>query len=965
MRYFFLFLFLLPVTYLAAQSKRPGIVRGVVVDSTTQKPLLEANISLLQARDSAFVQVQSTGGEGEFRLDGIALGTYRVLVTFVGYQPKAVRITISTEKPVVELGTLGLMPAAKTLNEVAVVAERAPVSVKGDTLEFNAGSFKTQPNAQVEDLLKKLPGMEVDRDGNVKAQGQDVKRVLVDGKPFFGNDPKMATRNLPADMIDRVQLFDRQSEQSQFSGVDDGERDRTINLVTKRDRRRGVFGQNAAGYGIDESRDARYQVRLSVNRFNNGQQFSAIGQFNNINQQNFTGEGLGNGGGGQFGGQGGGMGGGQFGGGALMMLQGGNGGGQGGGFGSGNNGLGPTGITRTMAGGLNFTDALSTKLDLSSSYFLNQTQTRNLQTSLRETTLPGRNGSLPTVNLTNRQNLTDNTFTSHRLNVQLNWRIDSANTLRVIPNFTYSPNTTNSFSDSRTTDALGTLLNSSTGSNRTNGYTLTGTNVLLWMHKFRRRGRTLSANLLTTLNNQHNNGQNQSQNQFARSTDLNSLSTTPGSSGTGVFATTIDQQSRQNTDGLTNNLTLSYTEPLSLAKTLEFRYSLSSTRNQSDRAVNDFSEATGQYDRPNVGLTNRFDNTFLTHRAGASYQYRRLKYQYTLGFDVQNAILESVNLSRNQTISKSFLNALPNARFQYNIRQNRNLTLDYRTRVNAPSVSQLQPVVNNSNPLYVTTGNPDLRPEFAHAVNLNYRTFDPATFKNFTAFVNLSSSFNRVVNATTITPAGTQFTRPINADGFYALFGFMSFGKPLTWHGQRVNLNWTTNLNGNRGISYLNDQLNRSLTLGIGQGLSLNANIKDNTDLNLSGNVTYSIANYSLQPQQNTRFLTSTANFRGFRRFGQRFFVQTDVFYTANAGRAAGFNQQFVLLNAAVGQYLFRNKQGEWRLSGYDLLNQNRSITRNTTETYVEDVQSLVLRRYFLFTFAYTIRYFAPVKVKA
>ena len=158
--------------------------------------------------------------------------------------------------------------------------------------------------------------------------------------------------------------------------------------------------------------------------------------------------------------------------------------------------------------------------------------------------------------------------------------------------------------------------------------------------------------------------------------------------------------------------------------------------------------------------------------------------------------------------------------------------------------------------------------------------------------------------------------------------------------------------------------LNRSLTLGIGQGLSLNTNIKEKTDLYLSGNVTYSMANYSAQPQQNTRFLNSTANFRGFHRFGQRFFAQTDVYYTASAGRAAGYNQQFVLLNASIGQYLFRNKQGEWRLTGYDLLNQNRSITRNTTDTYVEDVQSLVLRRYVMLTFAYTIRYFAPMRAK-
>ncbi|CCH02855.1 hypothetical protein FAES_4856 [Fibrella aestuarina BUZ 2] len=962
MRQLLLALLLLPVSLLAQKtSPRIGTVQGVVLDSATRKPLLEANVSLLSARDSSFVQVQSTGGDGDFRLHNIAAGTYRVLVTFVGYESKAVRVTITADRPDVALGTLLLQPQTQTLGEVAVKAERAPVSVKGDTLEFNAGSFKTQPNAQVEDLIRKLPGMEVDRDGNVKAQGQDVKRVLVDGKPFFGNDPKMATRNLPADMVERVQVFDRQSDQSQFSGVDDGERDRTINIVTKRDRRRGVFGQNAAGYGADEANDPRYQVRLGVNRFNNGQQLSAIGQFNNINQQGFTGEGLSTGGG-QFGG--GGQGGNGGGGGGRQTIT-----NTGGGSSSGSNGLGPTGITRALAGGLNFSDALGTKVDLSSSYFLNQTNTRNLQTNFRETTIPGRNGGAPTVNLTNSHNESDNTYTSHRFNVQLNWRLDSMNSLRVIPNLTYSPNVSNSANNSRTTDAAGNLLNSSVGTFRNEGRNLSGTNVLLWMHKFKRRGRTFSANLATTINDQNSTGLNQSRNEFARSTDVGSLTSvpgsstvTPGTSGTGPFATNINQQNRQITDAITNNVTLSYTEPLSLAKTLEFRYSLSSSNNESDRRVDDFNEATGQYDRVNTNLTNRFNNLFLTNRAGISYQFRRVKYQYTLGFDAQEASLQSDNLSKDTRISKSFFNMLPNARFQYNLGRNRNFTADYRTRVNAPSVTQLQPVIDNSNPLYIRQGNPELRPEYTHSLNLNYRTFNQSTFQNFVASVSLTNTYNRIVNATTISPAGAQIIQPVNADGFYSFFGFVSYGKPATWGGQRVNINLTTNINGSRGISYVNQLLNRSLTVGFGQGLNLNTNLNEKTDLLLSGNVTYSIANYSAQPQQNARYLTTTGNFRGFHRFGQRFFAQTDAYFIANAGRAAGYNQQFVLLNASVGQYLFRNKQGEWRLTGYDLLNQNRSITRNTSETYVEDTQSLVLRRYVMLTFAYTIRYFAPMR---
>ena len=935
MRLFLLGFFLLPLLC-AGQTKpaKSGQVQGFVADSVTKKPLLEANISVLLARDSSFVQVQTTGGDGDFSIPNLAFGRYRLLISYVGYRPKSVPVTVSAENPSVDLGTIGVQSQTQTLNEVVVVRERPPVSVKGDTVEFNAGSFKTQPNAQVEDLLKKLPGVEVDRDGNLKAQGQDVRRVLVDGKPFFGNDPKMATRNLPADMIDRVQVFDRQSEQSQFSGVDDGERDRTINLVTKRDRRRGVFGQQSAGYGTDD----RYQARLSVNRFNNGQQLSGVGQLNNINQQNFTGDGLGNGP------TGGGQGGGGQGGGAV---QGGNGGG------GSTVSASPPGITRALAGGLNFSDAIGTKADISSSYFYNNTNLQNQQNSRRETTLPNSSTSGTQTNFTDRSSGSNLQNGAHRINLQLNYRLDSANSIRLIPNLSFTNNQTNSVSDAKTVDGQGVVLNTSLSNYSTNSQGVSGTNTLLWMHKFKRRGRTFSANLLTSINDQTSDGLNQSQNQFLRSVGGQSS----------LFASRIDQQNHQQTNALTNNLTLSYTEPLSLAKSIEFRYSMSHSDNKSDRQVYDFDEKTNAYDLVNRQLTNKFANVFATQRGGISYQFRRVKYQYTLGVDVQNATLQSNNLSRDTTLNRSFFNLLPTARFQYSLGRNRNFTLDYRTRVNAPSVSQLQPIVDNSNPLYIRVGNPDLRPELSHVVNLNYRTYDQTTFHSFVASVNFTQTQNRIVNATTISPSGAQEVKPINANGFYSLFGFLNFSRPVKWGTQTVNVSLNTNLFGTQSMSFLNDRANTAQNLSVGQGLSLNTNINEKTDLNLSGNITYSRATYSLQPQQNTNFLTNTANLRAFHRFGNRLFVQTDVYYTANSGRAAGYNQQYVLLNASLGQYLFKQKQGELRLTAFDLLNQNRSLTRSTTESYVEDVQSLVLRQYFMVSFNYSIRYFAAMKL--
>lgn len=412
---------------------RATSIVGAVVDSLTRKPLLEASVSLLSGRDSSLVSFGITDGDGRFEFPKVAVGQYRVLVTYVGYRGRAKRVSVTENDLTVDAGTIDLVGQSQTLTEVSVQGERAPIAVRGDTLEFNAGSFKTRPNAQVEDLLKKLPGVEVDRDGNVKAQGQSITKVLVDGKPFFGNDPKMATRNLPADIIDKIQLFDQASEQSSFSGVDDGDREKTINITTKKDKRKGSFGQQTIGAGPQSGDrnagpDARYSGRVSLNQFNNGRQISMLGMANNINQQGFTAQdlGLGN----NFGGAGQGQGGG---GGSNVVR-----GGAGGGSGNGSGQVGSSAITSSWAGGLNYRDGWGKKIDVVSSYNVSGTNTLTNQKSHRENVIPSASGTIPTRTdagfVRDQTNGSNNTNTNHRVNLRLDYRLDTLTTIRVIPN---------------------------------------------------------------------------------------------------------------------------------------------------------------------------------------------------------------------------------------------------------------------------------------------------------------------------------------------------------------------------------------------------------------------------------------------------------------------------------------------------------------------------------------------------
>ena len=904
----------------------------MVVDSASGKLLTQASISLLMARDSSYVAGTITDGDGQFQLRNVAPGNYRVLVTFVGYRNGYQLVTVTSGDPTIDAGILRMVEQSTQLQEVVVRQESAPITVKPDMVEFNARSFKTQPNAQVEELLRKLPGIQVGRDGTIKAQGQPVSRVLVDGKPFFGNDHRMATRNLPADIVDKVQLYDQSSDQSQFSGVDDGNRQRTINLTLRRDKRKGYFGQNSLGLGTARDGEAnRYQGQLNLNRFNNrgdggtasrpGHQFSLIGQANNLNQQNFTlGTGPSQG----------------------PVIVGGLD--DGGPTGS----QTPTNVIEVRAAGLNYRDKWGQRAEMSTSYFLNQGITTTDQQSRRTNILPvvGRYERSLT---TDQQTYSQHRQLAHRFNVRLDWQLDSMTSLRLTPSLSWQTTDYTSQLASRSTvpGLLGQpnqLVNTGETTYESAANGLNGYNNLLLMRKFRREGRTLSANLNTVLGNGDTRALNQSVNAFYDST------------GTNPVLNLLNQQNRQTNHNLQNTLTLSYTEPLSFTQKLEFRYAYSVNSNRADRLVTDQDEATKRYDRVNVPLSNQFNSSFAYHRVGATFQTQRLRYKVAVGVDIQQSQLELDNRSAVTSQRRQYVNLLPNALFSYTFLGDRNVRLHYRTRLSAPSITQLQPVVDNTNPLTIRTGNPLLAPEFYSTVVFTYNSSAGFGTKSLFAFANLNQSNNRIATATTISPSGVQTTQPVNAGGYWSANGSMTIGRTL--QPSELGLTFSTNVALSRAVSFINDQHNETRNAAVGQGVRLQSNYSDNLEYGISGNLTYQTATYSLLPKQNAAFWSQYATADVFWKLLCRFVLTSDLTYTATTGRAAGYNQQFMLWNVALARQFFKGNQGELRLQVFDLLNQNRSLVRNTTDTYIEDVQSRILRRYLLVSFVYNLRKF-------
>ncbi len=900
----FLLFFLLSIPAYSQTPKGKGTVKGraVFADKT---PAAFATASVRLLPDSSLVSYTLTNEEGYFELKNLAKGDYLININLTGSALFVKAFSITDTAPNADLGVVTIEEF--TVKGAVVKGQLAPVEIKQDTVDFDAKAFKTKPNANLEDLLKKLPGVEVAKDGTVKAQGETVKKVFVDGKPFFTDDPKTATKNLPASMIERVQVIDQLSDQSQMTGVDDGNREKVINITTKKDSKKGGFGNVLVGGGTNE----RYESNLSYNRFRDNRQLSIIGGANNVNTQNFT-----SGGGANFGG-GGGMGG------NIQSLL--------GNLGGTNNT--PNGIIKALSGGLNYNDQINNGAGtISANYLFNDVQTDAFQDSKRQNFL--QNGTISTfsdnANTTKAQN--------HRLNFRLNFDLDSSNTIRFIPNLSVTTNKYDALSTSRTVNNEQNQLNNANTLNDNKSVALNFSHRMQYRHKFKKRGRTFSTDFTFTGTSQNGDNFNDASNNFSLPIITNIR---------------IRQQSVQENHSLGYQVGVSYTEPVSRKRSLEFNYNYSSANSATGRRVFDFNESINTYSNVNTNLTNTFDNDNNSHRLGTNLITQKLKYNYSLGFAVQTVSLDNHNVTTNINYKRDFFNIFPSAQFRYNFGKNRRLILNYNGRTNQPSSTQLQPVVDNSNPLSVTTGNPNLDREVINTLRANYSSYNMTTFRSIFGFMTVSNTANKIVTNTTIQPSGRQITEYTNTNGIYNLAAFGGMGIPLV--GNSFTLNLTTNVLWNRNKSFINNNENITNNYTAGQGVRLNWNYKESLDLALTGNLSYSVAEYSLQAQNNVNFTTATAGLDVTYTFKNGIILAVDVDYYSNSGLSAGFNQEYTILNGSIAKQIFKKKNGELRLRVYDGLMQNISINRNASDTFIQDTSNMVLQRYFMLSFRYNI----------
>ncbi|KAA9340814.1 TonB-dependent receptor domain-containing protein [Adhaeribacter soli] len=935
---FFTFCFSLTAFFSVAQGVT---VSGSIQDKVTNEPVSFAQVLLVRLPDSTMKPAQADM-DGRFTFTNVADGRYQLRISFIGYEPVRQLLTVAGQP--VNLGTIAMNQETKLLKEVEVIGKTPTAIQKGDTSEFNSRSFKTNPDASAEDLVQKVPGVTM-QDGKVQAQGEEVKRVLVDGKEFFGDDAAATLRNLPAEVIDKIQVFDQQSEQARFSGFNDGNTTKTINIVTKPNMRNGKFGKVYAGAGTDN----RYQAGGNLNLMNGNRRLTIIGQTNNINQQNFSASDLlGVSGGGGQGGRGGrgGMGG---------RPGGGPGGNWGGGGGASDFQVSTrNGISKTHAFGLNYADKWGKKMDVTGSYFLNATDNLANQNVFREYVLPSDSGQVYSENSrSTAMNI------NHRFNFRMEWEIDSMNSIRLQPRLTLQQNegSSNLFGQ---TLGLGQFQNSTRNQLNTDLLGYNFANDLLYRRRFEKRGRTFSANFSTVWAG--NNGERSllAENRFMRNdtmqTDL------------------LNQFSDLNTNGPTFGANLTYTEPVSENGSLSVDYNASLRRNEADQKTYDYSETEAAYTAFNTGLSNVFNSDYLTQQAGLGYRYSKGKdFQFMVRGMYQYANLESEQEFPFLTsINRNFNNFLPSAMLRYNLTKDQSLRFFYRTSTNAPSINQLQNVIDNSNPLLLTTGNPDLQQDYRHFLVMRFASAKPEKSTNFFGVLSGELANNYIANSTIISQEdavlpggvaflrGAQLSRPANLDGFYRLRSFVNYGMPLGLIKSNLNLNASATFT--RLPGQINNQLNYSNTQAYSAGIVLSSNISENLDFTLSTNPSYNLVKNTLQTRSNNNYYNQNSSLRLNWIIWKGLFVQTDLSHQYYSGLSAGIDQNYLLWNAAIGKKLFKNNQGEIKLTGFDLLSQNNSIQRNISETYIEDVETNVLQRYFMLVFTYNIRAFGSGK---
>lgn len=903
-----------------AQNPSRIVIKGSIKD-TAGTALSAATVMLLQPKDSSLVNFARANESGTFEFKNVRNANYILKVSYVGYLPYQQVLSPSASE-INDLGNLKIKPIAKELIEVVVKTARAPLTIRGDTIEYNASSFKVPPGSSVEDLLRRLPGIEVDASGNIKAQGKDVKKVLVDGKTFFGDDPKAATKNLGAETISKIQVFNDKSEQAKLTGVDDGKKEKAINLELKEEFKKGAFGKVTVAAGTE----SRGVLRGNYNRFNKKEQFSILGYTNNINETgvnwNDYGEFKGNNsfnnndngdfgfanGGSRY----------NFDGGDLL------------------NNFDGKGFTNNFGTGLNYNYTFQ-KTKFSSSYFYNQTRLSLDQFEEKKTFL--QNSFFSNTDTTGKTDFRRN----HSVAMRVEQMLDSSNTLIAKANLrvSHSDVGTNQsqryFTDENTLNTTSKIDNSS----KLNSLGFSGS--LIFRHKFKKKGRNFA--LSTGLNTNTSDG----------TENLNSLSRFLNATNVNEQVKALGQLNQNENKATLIKSSLFFLEPISKKMYWESFYNFSTDHREVGREAFNALRNNSRFD----SLSTFYKNTINYNRVGTSLRYSFKGVNVTVGlaalrFDLEGKLYGGKDYPVAQSLTKSYDAVTPNISSDIALKNNTYLSLNYTLNVQAPDISYLQPVVNNNNPFYIITGNPDLLPEKSNNLSLYFNKFDPATFSYINLWTEYNSYSSQIVYNQTVDENFVTRTRPENLSGGKNFNVGTYIGFPI------VKTKFTLNLNGNASIgnspTFINGVKNETDNKSYQLGLGFNINPSEKLLMNVSGRLGFNNINYSIEERQNQQIRNHGIDASVKWNFAKKLFLETNLDYKTYRNDRFGFDQNIPIYNCSVRKLFGKENKVEVRLAAFDIFNKRQNIVQMASQNYVTTQRALTLARYFMLSFTYNMK---------
>ena len=907
MNYRFYFLVTFFIFNLTAQSQSFRI-SGKLLDSETNEPLEAATVYVETVKDSSLVTYTITDKDGSFELSGkTSASTVNLYISFVGYQAYERKMDL-TKKEVWELSPIALETQKESLGDVVINAHRPPITIKKDTLEFNAASFNTKKDANVEDLLKELPGVEVDVDGNITVNGKPVNKILVNGKPFFGNDPTIATKNLTKEMVNKIQVSDTKSDSEAFTGDEGDHENKTINITIDKDKNKGVFGRAEAGGGTDH----RFEYAGFFNYFNNDLRLSVLAGGNNINSPGFS-----------FG--------------EIQKM-----------FGSvrylsvSDNGSfnidgksfgGSQGITNSRIMGANYVDDWGKDTDFSTDYFYSGANSYQNEKRSRENILPEKRY------FSNSNSHTESESDNYSVNMKFKTQIDSTFLIEDRPQFDYNKTKTGYSNDSETLDSDRDLTNSSSSSNNSDRIGKNFANFLNVNKKYGDNG----AYVRLTLNNKIN----------LTNTDrfLDSETQIFGESPQEIIRNqyTVGDLKR---DELQTNLT--WRLPLISKKfflDLEYNYN---DQNRKDREyVYDFNDASGEFSDFNTEQSTDFTNRNRESKpsVGLNYNNEDLRVEFDVGYVLRN--LKSEDALRNFNFEDNFDAVEFNTNVSYQFSKKTFAYAGFGLRNQAPDIEQLSPYVDISNPLNMVVGNPDLKPSNDYNIYANFNNYDFRTRTGFFSYLSASFYKDRVVSRSNIDENLVRTTTYDNVDGAYRVYGNAKYSKKFELDTIRsLNVEGGLNLRTLRNVNFNNDVQYASRTITYGPRLGLRFVWKDLFELRPDYNLSFSQTNFNIDLFDTRQYLRHELRLRTTTFYPEKLEWNNDIRYIYNPDVAPGFQKSSLFWNTSLA-YSILHEQGTVTFKVYDLLNQNTNSRRSASEDYIEDVQSTVLQQYFMLSFSY------------